>query len=152
MKFKIYKGLSTNLERAPKIEGCWYITTDTQELYVCFDGVLHHINDASSFDPTEMQNDINNIKQDIADLETKVNQAHGSVTVKSYEELPDVGSADIVYIIEDENAIFLSKSRGVRPYITRIRSIHMSNINKRQRERSDQKLHSQQRKKNTYLE
>ena len=106
MKFKIYKGLSTNLERAPKIEGCWYITTDTQELYVCFDGVLHHINDASSFDPTEMQNDINNIKQDIADLETKVNQAHGSVTVKSYEELPDVGSADIVYIIEDENAIY----------------------------------------------
>lgn len=54
--------------------------------------------------------------------------------------------------LEDENAIFLSKSRGVRPYITRIRSIHMSNINKRQRERSDQKLHSQQRKKNTYLE
>ena len=106
MKFKIYKGLSTNLERAPKIEGCWYITTDTQELYVCFDGVLHHINDASSFDPTEMQNDINNIKNDIADLETKVNQAHGSVTVKSREELPDVGSADIVYIIEDENAIY----------------------------------------------
>ena len=106
MKFKIYKGLSTNLERAPKIEGCWYITTDTQELYVCFDGVLHHINDASSFDPTEMQNDINNIKKDIADLETKVNQAHGSVTVKSYGELPDVGSADIVYIIEDENAIY----------------------------------------------
>ena len=106
MKFKIYKGLSTNLERAPKIEGCWYITTDTQELYVCFDGVLHHINDASSFDPTEMQNDINNIKKDIADLETKVNQAHGSVTVKSREELPGVGSADIVYIIEDENAIY----------------------------------------------
>ena len=106
MKFKIYKGLSTNLERAPKIEGCWYITTDTQELYVCFDGVLHHINDASSFDPTEMQNDINNIKNDIADLETKVNQAHGSVTVKSYGELPNVGSADIVYIIEDENAIY----------------------------------------------
>lgn len=106
MKFKIYKGLSTNLERAPKIEGCWYITTDTQELYVCFDGVLHHINDASSFDPTEMQNDINNIKKDIADLETKVNQAHGSVTVKSYGELPNVGSADIVYIIEDENAIY----------------------------------------------
>lgn len=106
MKFKIYKGLSTNLERAPKIEGCWYITTDTQELYVCFDGVLHHINDASSFDPTEMQNDINNIKKDIADLETKVNQAHGSVTVKSKGELPEVGSADIVYIIEDENAIY----------------------------------------------
>ena len=106
MKFKIYKGLSTNLERAPKIEGCWYITTDTQELYVCFDGVLHHINDAGSFDPTEMQNDINNIKKDIADLETKVNQAHGSVTVKSSEELPAVGSADIVYIIEDENAIY----------------------------------------------
>ena len=106
MKFKIYKGLSTNLERAPKIEGCWYITTDTQELYVCFDGVLHHINDTSSFDPTEMQNDINNIKKDIADLETKVNQAHGSVTVKSYGELPNVGSADIVYIIEDENAIY----------------------------------------------
>ena len=53
-----------------------------------------------------MQNDINNIKKDIADLETKVNQAHGSVTVKSYGELPNVGSADIVYIIEDENAIY----------------------------------------------
>lgn len=106
MKFKIYKGLSTNLKKAPKIEGCWYITTDTQELYVCFDGVLHHINDASSFDPTEMQNDINNIKKDIADLETKVNQAHGSVTVKSHRELPNVGSADIVYIIEDENAVY----------------------------------------------
>ena len=54
--------------------------------------------------------------------------------------------------LEDENAIYLTKSRGVRPYITRIRSIHMSNINKRNRELSDQKIRSQQRKKNTYLE
>lgn len=106
MKFKIYKGLSTNLDRAPKIEGCWYITTDTQELYVCFDGKLNHVNDTGSFDPTEMQNDIKNIKQDLADLETKVNQAHGSVTVKSRGELPSIGSADIVYIVEDENAVY----------------------------------------------
>lgn len=106
MKFKIYKGLSTNLDKAPKIEGCWYITTDTQELYVCFDGKLNHINDTSSFDPTEMQNDIKNIKQDLADLETKVNQAHGSLTVKSRGELPSIGSADIVYIVEDENAVY----------------------------------------------
>jgi len=106
MKFKIYKGLSTNLDKAPKIEGCWYITTDTQELYVCFDGKLNHINDTGSFDPTEMQNDIKNIKQDLADLETKVSQAHGSLTVKSRGELPNIGSADIVYIVEDENAVY----------------------------------------------
>ena len=53
--------------------------------------------------------------------------------------------------LEDENAIYLFKSRCVRPYITRIRSIHMSNINKRQRELSNERLRSQQRKK-SYLE
>ncbi len=106
MKFKIYKGLSLNLDNAPKIDGCWYITTDTQELYVCFDGVLHHINDTTSFDPTEMQNDIKNIKQDIADLETKISQAHGNVTVDSYEDLPKPGLSDVLYTVKNENAVY----------------------------------------------
>ena len=106
MKFKIYKGLSLNLDNAPKIDGCWYITTDTQELYVCFDGVLHHINDTTSFDPTEMQNDIKNIKQDIADLETKISQTHGNVTVDSYEDLPKPGLSDVLYTVKNENAVY----------------------------------------------
>lgn len=106
MKFKIYKGLSTNLDKAPKVEGCWYITTDTHELYVCFDGKLSHITADASFDPTEIKNDITKIKADIEELNTKVDQAHGSVTVKSHGNLPTVGAPDIVYLVEDENACY----------------------------------------------
>ena len=53
--------------------------------------------------------------------------------------------------LEDENAIYLTKSRGVTRYVTKIRRIRNENYNKRQRELSNERLHSQQRKK-SYLE
>lgn len=53
--------------------------------------------------------------------------------------------------LEDENAIYLTKSRGVTRYVTKIRRIRNENYNKRQRELSNERMRSQQRKK-SYLE
>lgn len=53
--------------------------------------------------------------------------------------------------LEDENSIYLTKSRGVTRYVTKIRRIRNENYNKRQRELSNERMRSQQRKK-SYLE
>ena len=69
MVFQIKKGLqeSLNILEASNslIEGCWYLTTDTQKLYVCVNKGLVCINETESFDPTE-------INQKISTLESKV--------------------------------------------------------------------------------
>ena len=36
LQFKIKKGLKANLPETGEL-GCWYLTTDTNELYTCFD-------------------------------------------------------------------------------------------------------------------
>ena len=40
IKFKIKKGLKENLFKETNVpeEGCWYITTNTQEVYICLEG------------------------------------------------------------------------------------------------------------------
>lgn len=94
-QFKIKKGLSTNLFDAqgnvlitPE-EGCWYITTDTYELYVCFNGVLKPLGGVEDFETR------------IAALEYKTARI-----VRTYEEranLPTTGEVGTLYIVEDEN-------------------------------------------------
>ena len=82
IKFKIKRGLKANLFSETNIpeEGCWYITTDTQEVYVCLDG---------------------EIKQEKIDGATG-----GVVTVATRGELPNVGAADVIYIVTSENATY----------------------------------------------
>lgn len=53
--------------------------------------------------------------------------------------------------LEDENAIYETKSRLAYPHIKKIRQYRMDKANKRARELSNEKLRSQQKKK-TYLE
>jgi len=37
--FQIKRGPSERLDSAERVQGCWYLTTDTNELFVCQDGV-----------------------------------------------------------------------------------------------------------------
>ena len=53
--------------------------------------------------------------------------------------------------LEDENAIYETKSRLAYPHIKKIRQYRMDKANKRARELSNEKLRSRQKKK-TYLE
>ena len=78
-KFQIKRGLSTNIKVAEAIEGCWYLTTDTNELYVCQDGV-----------------------------ELTPIVSGGVQTYSSINHLPRVGKDNIVYFIVDnsETAIY----------------------------------------------
>lgn len=50
--------------------------------------------------------ELNTIKDDIDDLKVQVGSNTGCVSVKSYGALPNIGSAGIVYIVEDENAVY----------------------------------------------
>lgn len=74
VKFQIKRGLSANLESAERVKGCWYLTTDTHELFVC--------NDGESLSPMV---------------------AGGVQTYSSVTHLPRVGRANIVYFIVDNS-------------------------------------------------
>ena len=50
--------------------------------------------------------ELNTIKDDIDDLKVQVGSNTGCVSVKSYGALPNIGSVGIVYIVEDENAVY----------------------------------------------
>lgn len=71
MVFQIKKGLSENLFAESMVleEGCWYLTTDTEKLYVCVNGGLVAINETESFDPTEINNKIDNLDSRVTGLE-----------------------------------------------------------------------------------
>lgn len=72
VKFQIKRGLSDNLASADRVKGCWYLTTDTNELFVCHDG------------------------------ETLTPLISGGVqTYTSVHHLPRVGKENIVYFIVD---------------------------------------------------
>lgn len=73
VKFQIKRGLSARLEKADKVEGCWYLTTDTEELFVCHDKQLYPIT------------------------------AGGVKTYTHVNQLPRVGNENIVYFIVDDS-------------------------------------------------
>lgn len=73
-KFQIKRGPKERLDQAEKVLGCWYLTSDTNELYVCNDGV--------SLSPI---------------------LSGGVLTYSSITHLPKVGNEFIVYFIVDES-------------------------------------------------
>lgn len=87
MVFQIKKGLSENLFAESMVleEGCWYLTTDTEKLYVCVNGGLVAINETESFDPTEINNKINSLDSRIAELEEITEICAG--TSEEFEEV-----------------------------------------------------------------
>ena len=94
--FQIKKGLSTNLFDelgnlliTPE-EGCWYITTDTFELYACFDGIVKAIGGIADFSDR------------FDELEEKIDTKIQTYGYKS--ALPTKGEANVMYIVTDENA------------------------------------------------
>ena len=104
-QFNIKKGLSTNLfdeSGKAKIElqeGCWYLTTDTAELYVALmiEGILtlKKANDTiSSFDK---------LSEEVAELKEELQGKASIRTITTRTHLPTTGQINIVYIIEDEN-------------------------------------------------
>lgn len=107
MKFKILRGLSSNLflEATPKKAGYWYITTDTHELYTCLvDGEDPvKVNDVDPFDPSEINTKLNKLEADVASLQTQV--ASGNVvTVETAADLLGIpGNENTIYIVKEDN-------------------------------------------------
>lgn len=94
-QFQIKKGLSTNLFDSqgnllitPE-EGCWYITTDTFELYVCFNGMLKATGRVEDFETR------------LKALETRT--ARIVKTYSTFSALPLTGEVDSLYIVEEDN-------------------------------------------------
>ena len=101
MQFQIKHGLRRNIDKiadANKIEGCWYICTDTFEVFVCLNGNLEPIKAASSFD------------DDIVDLKARVDAleaaSEAEVKVNTVFDLPEQGLSNIVYIVVKDNAAY----------------------------------------------
>jgi hypothetical protein len=70
-------------------EGCWYITTDTFELYVCFNGVLKATGQVKDFETR------------LKALETRT--ARIVKTYATFSALPLTGEVDSLYIVEEDN-------------------------------------------------
>lgn len=76
-QFQIKRGLSENLKNAELIDGCWYLTKDSDELFVCSGGQLNPI------------------------------IGGGVRYYNSTSELPIVGRASIVYFIVNDSGTVL---------------------------------------------
>ena len=105
LQFKIKKGLRENLPSVGEL-GCWYLTTDTHELFACLneaegDLTLHRVNIDETFDLTEITNKVNTLETDVTTL-----KALGTKTYDSYASLPNVGSEEVIYIVKNENAAY----------------------------------------------
>ena len=95
--FSIKKGLKQNLFDingnlliTPE-EGCWYITIDTYELYVCFNGTLSLVNSA-----------VEDFSEKLNALETKIDS---KIQTYGYKfSLPTTGEEGVIYCVTDENA------------------------------------------------
>lgn len=97
-QFQIKKGLSKNLFDnqgnlliTPE-EGCWYLTTDTFELYFCFNGVLKAAGRVEDFETR------------LKALETRT--ARIVKTYSTFSALPLVGAVDSLYIVEEDNTSY----------------------------------------------
>ena len=75
-QFQIKRGPSERLEHAEKVKGCWYVTTDTNEVFVCNDN-----------------------------MELVPVISGGVSTYSSITHLPRVGKENIVYFIVDNSGI-----------------------------------------------
>lgn len=101
MQFQIKYGLRQNIDKiadANKIEGCWYICTDTFEVFVCLNGNLEPIRASSSFD-----DDVIDLKARVQALEEA---SQSEVKVNTVFDLPEQGLSNIVYIVVKDNAAY----------------------------------------------
>lgn len=104
-QFQIKQGLSQNINTATPVIGCWYVTTDTHELYFCADGLnIIKVNQIESFDPTEINNKISSLENRMEAVEQY--SYNSVVSVATTGDLPSVGRSDIVYIVTSENATY----------------------------------------------
>lgn len=104
--FQIKLGKSENLERATPIPGCWYLTTDTFELFACFDETIgiQPIKATGSFDPervTALEAEVKDIKQQLQNVSSPIEW------VTTNDNLPMRGSENIVYIVINEDASYM---------------------------------------------
>ena len=95
--FQIKKGLKQNLFDdlgnlliTPE-EGCWYITTDTFELFVCFNGMVQPI----GIENLALLERFDALEEKVA----SIIQTYGYKT-----SLPKVGEPNVIYMVVDENA------------------------------------------------
>lgn len=101
MTFQVKYGLRENIDKisdANKIDGCWYICTDTFEVFICLNGKLEPIKASGSFDE-----DISDLKQRVQALE---DAKDAEVQVNTIFDLPEQGQANIVYIVMKDNAAY----------------------------------------------
>ena len=96
--FQIKKGLSTNLfdqqgnlKITPE-EGCWYITTDTFQLYAYFNGVFETIGAVEDFE-SRLEALEYRTARIVRTYETKAN-------------LPSIGEENTLYIVEENNVSY----------------------------------------------
>ena len=104
IQFKIKKGLKASLPKTGEL-GCWYLTTDTYELYACVDEenlILSKVNDAGSFDPAR----VDALESKVAEIEGKIQDSSSTKTYPSYAAFPNVGAENVTYIAVDENASY----------------------------------------------
>ena len=103
LQFKIKKGSKENLPKVGEL-GCWYLTTDTNELYTCFDEenlTLRKVDASGTFDPVEITNKVNTLETDVNALKEL-----GTKTYDSKASLPNIGSESVIYIVKNENATY----------------------------------------------
>jgi hypothetical protein len=97
--FQIKKGLKANLFDDNKNllitpeEGCWYITTDTFELYGYFDGVFSAIGTINEFE-TRLTTIENEIKGDTG-LKTQVSTIESTLTTEINDRIAMGGALDV---------------------------------------------------------
>lgn len=109
MLFNIKHGTSAKLASAQKIQGCWYVTDDTFQLYYCPDGEqLVLMNEMEPFDPS-------GINAQIEELQTQVTEIAAHRIFKSVStvlDLPITGKVNIVYYVEDEHTSYMWSSEA----------------------------------------
>lgn len=101
MNFQIKYGLRENIDKIAdvnKIDGCWYLCTDTFEVFICLNGTLEPIKASSSFD-----DDVVDLKQRVQALE---DAELSEVKVNTLFDLPEQGQVNIVYIVRRDNSAY----------------------------------------------
>lgn len=123
--FKIRRGLSTTLFSEPGVinsrlvieEGCWYLCTDTAELFLGIQGekglTLKRINESSAADTPSTNPDLAELEFTVGELQDEIatlKEVKLFEEISDYSELPSPDAEDfnpnITYYIQDtENSI-----------------------------------------------
>ena len=107
-QFQIKKGYkrylldeNTNKPLIDLEEGCWYLTLDTMEVYVCVKGELKPLQQAG-LNLEEYDDKFEDIEKRLAQLEQK-----HELIFAEYNQFPSHGEAGMLYIALDKNATYI---------------------------------------------